>query len=195
MSANIKAIIILVVFILVSVVGLNYFGALPLSQKLPFLSFLPTQSGLSSCIVVEEKYCSQAELLEKNTTGEITIKFIGIKLPTGTSIFSPSASQVGKAKLEKETFKGNEISVGGNLSKDASIPAFFFRGDLQLDKTPTDVAKNGVLGYVGDTGINNFGYNLVILIGPASENAQNVEKFLKPMFPKAFEKPAKKIGP
>ncbi len=206
--ANLKAILALVAFILISIVGLNYFNALPFAQNLPLFSSLPQKSQLqsvpkkivvklSSCKILEEKFCDKAVLIERKASDGSVVKMIGINLPSGTPIFSPVDSQVLKSELPASgVYKGKQALMGGAVVSDSSFPSVSFRGDLKFDSTSTQNAKKGdVIGYAGDAGINNFGYNVVILIGAASENAQNVEKFLKPMFPQAFEKPAKQVEP
>ncbi len=167
-----------------------------LSTPIPTETKTPEAKQIQPCTVFPTEFCSKAELLERKASDGSSIKLIGINLPSGTPIFSPVDSQVLKSELPASgVYKGKQALMGGAVVSDSSFPSVSFRGDLKFDSTSTQNAKKGdVIGYAGDAGINNFGYNVVILIGAASENAQNVEKFLKPMFPQAFEKPAKQVN-
>lgn len=191
MSANLKAIILLVVFILVSIVGLNYFGALPFSKTLPFFSFLPTSSGLSSCVVVEEKFCSQAERVMVALSSGGQFEYIGFRnLPPGTPIYAPVD---GFFAASRES--GPQSPIAG-FSVRTADKGSLVKGKLRLaSEIQRDVKAGNIAGYTtGEKILEN--YDFLITISESNPNGPAVvEDDLRKLFPAAFKRPAKQVSP
>ena|SRR3989344_1506981 len=119
-----------------------------------------------SCLILEQKYCSQAEVIDwANSKGQ-KFKIIGFKnIPTGTPLFPPvNAGEITKAKLpERGNFKGFQATIS-----DPNEPNVWYivSGDITFPDMNNATKKEGeAFGSVGNTGITNAGgYKLLVYV-------------------------------
>ena len=149
----------------------------------PRKTHAPITAKPGSCLVFEEKYCSQAELIEFNYQGK-TYTYVGFRLPSGVPLLSPMDGQVAKAEIvQPSPYKGFLATV-----MDPNNPtsgSFGFVGDLKFpNMLSINIKKGDIIGYAQNTETENFGnYNL--LVGASNSDS------LRSLFPEAFKKPAK----
>lgn len=141
----------------------------------------PTVAKPGSCLIVEEKYCSQAKAINGQP-----MKMIGLRLPVGVPLFLPSDSQVPKTKLNESVvfFKGYRADLFDPGNPKAL--RYSFSGDIKFnDMLTLNMKKGEIFGYTQDTGIDMVGYNLIFYayeIGPDKHQVIN-EEVMKKMFP------------
>lgn len=176
--------------ILIVLIPLSFYLFKPqILSSLPYLSSktqpakttkLTVKPG--SCLVLEEKYCSQAEVIDwTGPTGQKG-KMIGFHLPPEVPLFMPIDGQVAKAKLPDGVINGFEAIVFNPSDKTLR---YIFDGDLQFDNMfSLNMKKGDVFGHTGKTGIENAGSSNVlfyILRGTRKETV-NAEDEMKIMF-------------
>ncbi len=139
-----------------------------------------------SCQILEERFCSQAEVVDwKNTQGEIS-KMIGFRLKPGTPLLVPiNNGMVSKAKLpDNGLVKGYMADVAD--PNDPNPFWYYFYGDLEFDDMRSPTLQAGQqFGRIGDRGITNGeGYNLLLKIrkGIGTKIANDTDQ-LKKLFP------------
>lgn len=153
----------------------------------PALLGKPQTAKPGSCLILEEKYCSKAEVIKRQTAQGLTIKQIGFRLPARAPLFMPVDNQVTKAKLNDEIifYKGSQAVVFN--PNNHSTLRYKFIGDLQFENMLSlNMKKGEVFGYIQDEGIEMLGYNLVFYIadiGSDNMEEENIEE-MKKLFPK-----------
>lgn len=148
----------------------------------------PVTAKPGSCLIVEEKYCSQAKLIDWTNPSGQKMKIIGFDLPADVPLLAPIDGQVVKIKLPNgEIIKGLQAIVL-NPNSNTTLTYNFF-GDLRFNNTLTlNMKKGEVFGYTQKTGIKNAGnYNLLFGIAkgsgretaPAEDEMRNIFSSIK----------------
>lgn len=139
-----------------------------------------------SCLILEEKYCTQAKLIKRQTAPGSTVKMIGFRLPPEVPIFLPSDGQVAKTKLDNNVvfYKGYQAIMFNPNSPNTL--RYKFSGDLHFDDMLSSNLMNGdIIGYTQDTGIDMLGYNLIFYPYNIGSDRQEIinEEEIKRMLP------------
>lgn len=163
--------------------GLSFYFLKPVLKKESPKTALP-----GTCLILEEKYCSQAKVLEDKTPLDLTVKMVGINLPAGTPIFSPKGGQVQKTQLGADVvfFKGFRATIFNPANPNKL--RYKITGDFKPDDMiNTDIKEGDIIGYSQDTGIKMLGYNLIIYAFDIGEDKKESidENAIKRLFPKA----------
>lgn len=142
------------------------------------------------CLVVDQKFCNQAERVLIPLSDGAQVEYLGLKdLPPGTPVYSPVdgflrfAREGGPQSIPTRFLV--TMAVGGAADIRASLR---LKNDVQRD-----VAAGEPLG--DTTGEKTLGdYDLLMTITKRTPDGPAVdEDALRKLFPKAFEKPAKPI--
>lgn len=153
---------------------------------------------ISSCGILEEKYCNQGKLLEISGVNSQTFYAVGFNLPENTPIYAPIQGVL-TAKEESNSstsYKGFSATI-----LDRSKPemlALSMLGALVFNSMDEETISIGqkILS-IGGTEDKNYGFNFIILVGnpaPGFTPDQTPEAILKSMFPQAFEKEAETVN-
>lgn len=183
--------IVCFIMLLISIpVSFFYFSKNPLfsSQKPTTISqsTTPIITKPGNCLILEEKYCNQAKLINSQTSTRQIIRMIGFRLSPEVPVFSPSDGQISKTKLNNDVvfFKGYQAIIF-NPNEPNGL-RYEFSGDIKFDNMLSVSLKKGdIVGYIQDTDVDMLGYNLVFYaynIGPDRKEIIN-EEVMKQIFP------------
>lgn len=122
-----------------------------------------------SCVIIPEQLCTTGELLiTKNAEGK-TLYQIGANISKDTPLVAPrltSGSENKQLQLIKQKHGQSSILQGFGLTVlDPDNPALSvsYHGDIDIGEFRTQNIKGGDnIGKMQDTGVTNWGYNLVI---------------------------------
>ncbi|MDD5416055.1 MAG: hypothetical protein PHE48_03580 [Candidatus Daviesbacteria bacterium] len=138
------------------------------------------------CLILEGKYCSKAELVERISAKGESSKGVGVKVDPGTKIFSPIAGSASK----RESDTGFVATI--NNPNDPTGLVHGIQGDIVFYNPNTEdkVEKGQEIGYVGTKHYPSplGDYNLRISSN-IIENGKLVDNpgALQKLFPEAFE--------
>jgi len=133
------------------------------------------------CLVVEQKYCDQAERVMVPTNG-VYVEYIGLNdLPQNTPIFARKDGFLDKTRDGAGFTAVVRDNIGGTT----------YKGDLRFDDLLSkDVKAGDIIGYIDNK--NTSGYKLLTTDTKRTPNGPVVdEDSLKEQFPAAFQKPIK----
>ncbi len=158
-------------------------SATPTFTATPTETSKPTEVATVPCVVIEQKYCDQGDLIHwKNQQGNIII-LIGFKLPQDAQIFSPVEGQLGKSAINQPNpFEGNYAQVVDPKEK----VTYTFIGDIKFpDMVNKTVPAGTVIGGVDNKNIHNLGqYNLLIGVERVDQGKLvEAEDIIKKLFP------------
>ena len=155
-------------------------------QSFPSKVSEKSKSGPKSgtCLILEQEFCSQAELIDWQAPWGTTYKAVGIRLPAGTAVFASLDGDLGVATEGSAFGRGvTEISVASRPDGTSFSASGALRSDLSSGAT---VNKGEPLAFIENrnVGLPN-GYNLVILFFKPDANRQQVtnEEMLFTLFP------------
>ncbi len=139
------------------------------SSKNP-ASKLSEKSKPGNCLILEQKYCTQAKLTEVKEKG-VTYKYIGFHLPAGIPLFAPMDGSLGKTKMDEPSPVHGFSAIVFNPN-DPVLLSFSFYGDIKFDNMiTTNVNKGDITGYTQDTGIKGLeDYNIVVTASRLNSN-------------------------
>ncbi len=181
-------ILVLVAVAVILIPLVFYFFKKPILSLLSVNLFDKPQStkliGPGKCLILEEKYCSQAKVINWTNPAGQKMKLIGLDLPEGTPLFMPIDGQVAKVKMpDDNVWKGVAAII---LDLQDQTLEYHIVGDLKFENMFSLNKKKGeIIGWVQKTGIKNAGgYNVIfyILRGTGRETVV-AEDELEKMFP------------
>ena len=115
-----------------------------------------------SCLVLEQRYCSQGKLVDWKDPNGTTYKFIVFNLPNGTPVLAPFKGDF----YPNPTGEGNPLKVPTSSLADPSgnyKGTFIVMGDINFNNQQQHpVSKGDTIGYVRNNGINIFDGNLAL---------------------------------
>ncbi|OGH35111.1 MAG: hypothetical protein A2958_02455 [Candidatus Levybacteria bacterium RIFCSPLOWO2_01_FULL_38_13] len=179
------------IFLFVAIIaGLSLFYFKPNTIK-------NSPSGISerprsgTCLILEQKYCSQGKILNSENLAGTKIKLLGFHLPEGAPIFAPYNGSLSTGK--GNTFNKDSLNATVSNPDDQSIPVFTVIGDLRYPSSSSfyPVKKGEIVAYAQNAGITVLGdYNVVITFSIKDPNKGTLgtdEAILKQLFPNLFQ--------
>lgn len=109
-----------------------------------------------SCKILEEKYCSKGRLIIDGVGSSV-----GFNLPKNTPLFALKTGQAIKTKYDQTSkFKGFGLMV---IDPNDPTVTFHLIGDIDIGEFRTQNVEQGdKIGQMQDTGVKNYGYNLIV---------------------------------
>ena len=143
-----------------------------------------------NCEVLPQEFCSQGEIITMELQG-LKHVYIAFNLPPGTPILARFDGLLDKSEESGTPFSGFSAILTSDNYRSGDV----VKGDLHFDDMiQRQVRQGDMIGYVGDAGIKNFGYNVLYLISTASPDGPIVDEGrMKELFPEAFEKESVEI--
>ncbi|MBI4092119.1 MAG: hypothetical protein HY427_02860 [Candidatus Levybacteria bacterium] len=166
----------------------------PAPAETPTLEPTPTATEVVkapvNCEVLPQEFCSQGEIITMELQG-VKHVYAAFNLPSGTPIFARFDGLLDKSEETGNPFSG----LSAILTSDNYSSGDVIKGNLRFDDMiQRQVRQGDIIGYVGDSGINNFGYNVLYGIATASPDGPIVDEAkMRELFPEAFEKEDRKI--
>lgn len=144
------------------------------------------------CQILPQEFCDDAELLLfKTGNGDEQLFMLGFKnLPAGTPIMVPSDSIVNPLYYgENNGWKGMGALV--DLSSDGNTPGLII-GDISFgdSRDTLTLDKGEVISTIQGSGLENYGYNLLIAFGTRAESGLLVsnKQLYESLFPGIINK-------
>lgn len=181
----VKARKVLLFLILLFIVSGGIFG---IRQYYNYYKNRPPVPG--SCLVVEQKYCSLASVVEWINPNNQLVRFIAFNLPAGAAIFSPfdgsgGISPSARSVLNLKATTADVIKV----SPQDQVPSRMFsiigdigntNGSVSIDREGT--AQGRIIAFVQDTGITVLNYTVVLVISIPNPDRQKGERIIDEEF-------------